>query len=258
MAFPTVPGKHGFEAIITAEDLLAHLREHGHLAEETPPPAVVMCYSRRLLRRVLANEGVRAMPWPGQGTLHVLERTGGSVAVVGDFGLGAPATAMVLEGLVACGVTDVVIVGGAGTLQPDCPLGSVVVCNRAIRDEGVSHHYVAPGKYALPSPELTRRLTEAIAAAGLPARSGTTWTTDAPYRETVEEVRQFQREGVITVEMEAAALFSVAQVRGVRAAAAFFVTDSLADLTWRPDFYAPELDTTMHNLLTTVVDVLAS
>ena len=33
-----------------------------------------------------------------------------------------------------------------------------------------------------------------------------TWTTDAPYRETVEEITRYRGEGILTVEMEAAAL----------------------------------------------------
>jgi uridine phosphorylase len=40
------------------------------------------------------------------------------------------------------------------------------------------------------------------------------------------------------VEMEAAALFAVAQYRQVEMAAAFVVSDSLADLVWEPQFHA--------------------
>jgi uridine phosphorylase len=49
---------------------------------------------------------------------------------------------------------------------------------------------------------------------------------DAPYRETVEEVRYYQGEGVLTAEMEAAALFAVAKARGVELACAFVISDS--------------------------------
>jgi purine-nucleoside phosphorylase len=41
--------------------------------------------------------------------------------------------------------------------------------------------------------------------------------------------------------MEAAALFAVAAYRGVEAAAVFTISDSLADLVWRPDFHHPEV-----------------
>ena len=46
-------------------------------------------------------------------------------------------------------------------------------------------------------------------------RQGTSWTIDAPYRETVAEIRRYRQEGVATVDMEASALFAVAAYRGV-------------------------------------------
>jgi uridine phosphorylase len=114
-----------------------------------------------------------------------------------------------------------------------------VLCERAIRDEGVSHHYLPPDKYVHPSPELSAELGAALGALA-DFRRGSTWTIDAPYRETVEELRRYRSEGVLTVEMEAAALAAVAQYRSVEFAAAFTVSDSLADLVWDPQFHHPE------------------
>jgi purine-nucleoside phosphorylase len=61
-----------------------------------------------------------------------------------------------------------------------------------------------------------------------------TWTIDAVYRETVEEALAYREEGVVTVEMEAAALFTIAEVRGVDIAALFVVSDHLlVESEWR-------------------------
>ncbi|HEX3960419.1 MAG TPA: hypothetical protein VHZ03_27910 [Trebonia sp.] len=87
--------------------------------------------------------------------------------------------------------------------------GEMVVCTGAIRDEGVSHHYAPAEKFAWPSGTLTRRLAQALAAGGTAPHSGLAWTIDAPYRETMAEARSYQAEGVVCVEMEAAALFTV-------------------------------------------------
>jgi purine-nucleoside phosphorylase len=54
-----------------------------------------------------------------------------------------------------------------------------------------------------------------------------TWTLDAIYRETLEEALAYREEGVVTVEMEAAALFTIAEVRGVEIASLFTVSDHL-------------------------------
>ena len=136
----------------------------------------------------------------------------------------------------ALGVREFLSIGTAGALQTSNQIGDLIICDRAIRDEGVSHHYVAPEKYSYPSPALTQRLHSALMEAGVQPTVGTTWTIDAPYRETVEEVRCYQREGVLTVEMEAAALFAVTQLRGVALASAFVISDSLAELVWKPHF----------------------
>jgi purine-nucleoside phosphorylase len=62
-----------------------------------------------------------------------------------------------------------------------------------------------------------------------------TWTLDAVYRETVEEALAYREEGVVTVEMEAAALFTIAEVLGVEIASLFTASDHLlAESEWRP------------------------
>jgi len=71
---------------------------------------------------------------------------------------------------------------------------------------------------------------------------GATWTIDTPYRETIDEVRHYRSEGVLTVEMEAAALFAVATVRGATAASAFVLSDLLGETEWTPEFSAENLN----------------
>ena len=60
---------------------------------------------------------------------------------------------------------------------------------------------------------------------------------DTPYRETVREVRRWRREGLLTVDMEAAALFSVARFRRASAASVFVISDQLDESGWRPRFH---------------------
>ena len=93
--------------------------------------------------------------------------------------------------------------------------------------------------------------------AGLTFRTGISWTIDAPYRETVAEARHYQAEGVLCVEMEAAALFAVAQVRGLALASAFVISDSPAEEVWRPGFGDPVVQACMRGLYQAAVAVLA-
>ena len=87
--------------------------------------------------------------------------------------------------------------------------------------------------------EIYNQAAEACAAEGVSARLGTAWTTDAVFRETREEVTHHQRDGVLAVEMECSALFTVGGFRGIEVAALLVVSDDLSSLTWHPGFKDP-------------------
>ena len=179
--------------------------------------------------------------------LHSLDETDDRIAVAGGFGIGAPGAIVVLEGLIVQGIRRFLSIGTAGSLQRHLAIGDIVVCDRAIRDEGTSHHYLPPDTYAHASPAATARLVDALQATGTPHSVGTSWTTDAPYRETIAEVQHYQAEGVLAVEMEAAALFAVAAYRGVEMGSLLTISDTLGDLKWDPHFRS---DTTRESLET--------
>ena len=162
--------------------------------------------------------------------------------------------ALVLERLGALGVSKVVSIGTAGSLQRHISIGHTVVCDRAVRDEGVSHHYLAPSQFAHAHPELTARLHAAMGQCTL----GASWTIDAPFRETVEEARHYQAAGILCVEMEAAALMAVAEVRDIQFATAFAISDSLAELQWNPQFRSPETNEGLQRLFRAAVATLTS
>ncbi len=250
-SYPNFANKHAEEAMFTPEDFIAYLRRAGGLAhdDDDPPGGIVLCYQRPLFNSILTTEGLE--PPARQGALHAMRRlpsTQGRVGVLGQFGIGAPAAAAALEELAALGTARFVSIGTAGSLQRDLRVGDLVLCEAAIRDEGVSHHYLPPARLAVPSAALTARLGAEIGAAGFDVRIGTSWTIDAPYRETVAEARHYQAENVLCVEMEAAALFAVGSFRGVEVASAFVISDSLAELVWDPQFHGPEVETGLTTL----------
>lgn len=258
-SYPNFAGKHAEEAIFGPADFVAYLRRIGALEALHAPPSVVLCYQRSLYDHVLRIEGLKR---PEQrGALHgilPLPSTAGRVGLLGQFGIGAPAAAAALEELTAMGTSAFVSVGTAGSLQRDLQAGDLVLCEAAIRDEGVSHHYLPAAKLAAAAPAMSAALGAALRQAGVTFRPGTSWTIDTPYRETVAEARRYQEEGVLCVEMEAAALFAVAEVRGVHVAAAFAISDSLADLAWNPQFHGPEVQAGLITLYEAALSVLSS
>jgi uridine phosphorylase len=234
--FPKLRNKHLHQPVCTPGQFLEFLRSAGRLTEDfAVPDGVILCFDRGLVERVTSTHRVTTVE-TGLGTFRYLDDTDGKVALYRVPGIGAPCAAAYLEELIAAGIRRYVIVGTAGSLLPHLDTGSVVICERAIRDEGVSHHYLEASRHAEASSAMLERLRRVAERLEVAHHVGESWTIDAPYMETREEVLYYQGEGVATVEMEAAALFAVAQVRSAEIGAIFAVSDSLADLTWKPRF----------------------
>ena len=121
---------------------------------------------------------------------------------------------------------------GVGALDDDLALGHPVVVSAAVRDEGTSYHYLPPSRLIEASPAIVAAVETVLKRAGVPFTTGTTWSTDAVYRETREKVSLRRAEGCITVEMEAAALLAVARFRGVGLGQILYAGDSLAGEVW--------------------------
>jgi len=223
------------ETLFTPQEALAQRFRRGRGPNFAPPQGVILCYQRRLLDTVKRRG--RAKKVAGfSAELYLLRETDDRVAVAGGFGVGAAAAVVLLEELGAFGVHKFISVGLAGGLQESLQAGDLVVCNRALRDEGPSRHYLPPSDDVLPSSTLNQSIQRALESLGHAYQVGATWTMDAPYRETRQAAERHRREGVKTVEMEAAALFAVGQQRGYHVACAFSVADALHDLQWRLDY----------------------
>jgi uridine phosphorylase len=262
--YPNYEGKHDHAALTEPAAFVRYWVEHGVLpADHRAPEGVVMLYQRSVLDGVRASAALSPFAPRGRRNtafldLHVFDVTGGAVGVIGGFGIGAPAAVATMESLAAIGVRSFIGIGTAGALQRGLDTGDVVVCDRAVRDEGVSHHYLPSARFADSSPALTARLLTALEAAGVAPTTGTAWTIDAPFRETVVEARHYADDGVAVVEMEAAALFTVGAVRGVEVASAFAISDSLADGEWVPQFGDPRLGDRLATMVTAAVAALSA
>jgi uridine phosphorylase len=231
LSFPNYPDKYKLESLLTADELVAYRARLGRMPR-VRPQGVLFCLERGLPRRMRWRIPVRragAM----NADIYEVKRSKGKVAVLTSFGGGSPMVMELAEELAVMGARRMILMTWGGTLQTDLRPGDIVVCDRAIRDEGASHHYLPPDKYVDADRWLVDQLVAAIRARGAFCTVGATWTTDAPYRETRQEVIQYQAEGVKTVEMESAGLFTVGQVRGVQTASVVIGMDSLASLKWQ-------------------------
>lgn len=241
MPYPNFPEKYAAKPLVTPRRFLDYARATGRLGEFTAPRGVLLVYQRSLMAELVRNHAAEILVQFGTYALWRLPATNSPVGLSGDFGIGGPIVSVIVEELVAMGVTHFFSFGLAGGLQPQGRIGDIVVCTEAIRDEGVSHHYLPPASEAKPSAQFTEAIAHALTRRGVSFKRGATWTIDTPYRETVDEVRHYRSKGVLTVEMEAAALFAVAEVRNVAAASAFVLSDLLGETEWTPEFSALQL-----------------
>jgi DeoD family purine-nucleoside phosphorylase len=152
----------------------------------------------------------------------------GGLMTVQSTGMGGPSAAIVVEELIDLGARVLLRIGTCGALTGDLELGGLLAVEAALTEDGTSRALGA-GRRAEPDAQLTRRLAER-------ATPATIVSTDVFYetREGIQE--RWVEEGALAVEMESAALFTVAARRdGVRAACLLAVTDKIAGERERMD-----------------------
>ena len=170
------------------------------------------------------------------GYLYTAAQKFGQFVVAGPL-MGAPAAAMFLETLIAWGVRRLVYFGWCGAIAPQVHIGDIIIPNGAVIDEGTSRHYHAElNQTVAPSPNITDTLKQVLHTQAQPFHDGLIWTTDALFRETPAKVTAFQKQGVLGVEMETSALFTVADYQKIEIGCILVVSDELATLQWQPGF----------------------
>jgi uridine phosphorylase len=255
---PNARGKHASESVYRPDDFVARLRENGW--DPGPiPDGVVFTYGGfdSLCAAQPDSYSMNPMLGPGPGRFFIPRATGGRVGVC-CMGIGAPAAVAQLEILISLGVRRFLSIGTAGGLGPAQAPGDVVLLTGAIRDEGTSYHYVSADADVSPDAALTEALADAIEQAGLPSSAGWTWTTDAPYRQSAGEIVEYRQRGVLTVEMEAAALFAVAGVRGVELASAVVLDAVFGDPVCPPQMDSATAFGRLYDVFLVAIELLAS
>lgn len=160
----------------------------------------------------------------------------GELLTIQSTGMGGPSAAIVVEELASLGLRRAIRVGTCGALDPALALGDVVVARETIATDGASRALGA-GERVGGAAALTAALE---AAANGAAHGGTIVTTDLFYEPEDARATRWAAAGAIAVEMEAAAVFRVAELRGVEAACVLAVSDLVHDSRERIDDEALE------------------
>ena len=143
---------------------------------------------------------------------------------------GGAASAALLELMIAKGAKKFVFFGTCGTLDKSVSSGNFIIPTSAYRDEGTSYHYIKSGDYV--DVITADKLSQIMQELKLPHKKAKTWTTDAVFRETKNNMQKRKNEGCLTVEMECASIMAVGQFRGVEVYQFLYAEDNLDSTEW--------------------------
>jgi uridine phosphorylase len=174
-------------------------------------------------------------------------------------GIGCPSATIAVEELAAVGVDTVIRVGTIGALQPDIAVGDMVVATGAAKDEGTSKRYESVSYPAVPDYDVLSALVDAAetteAGGDGTVHVGPIATDDAFYAETDAVVEDWEAAGLLAVEMEAAAVFSVARRKGLRSGAICTVDGNLVTGTQKGETDDEELPEAARNNVERAIDI---
>jgi hypothetical protein len=202
---------HDRPSVFRPENMLREARRQKGLSAEPVPPFCVLDPDGDIVRYVRKHRNAVCSPtWACYHTeMWEWDEMGTRFGIVGSA-VGGAFSVLIAEQLFVSGCDFLISVASAGQIIDIGPPPYHIVVERALRDEGTSYHYLPASTYAEADPELVALAKNCLARARGAVRIGATWTTDAPFRETAETIAARQRDGILAVEMEAAALYAFA------------------------------------------------
>ncbi len=239
--YPTSP------SVFQPKSLLREARRQKGLSTIDVPPVCILDPDGDIVRRLRSTGQARAFEdWPCYHTaLDTFALAGQTVGIIG-CAVGAPFAVLVAEELFASGCRLLLSVTSAGQIIPAGEPPYFIIIDRALRDEGTSYHYAAPSEFGEADPLLVTAAVKALKKGNLQAVVGSSWTTDAPFRETAEAIEFARSKGVMAVEMEAAALYTFARAAAVQILCIAHVTNTMGQSG--KDFEKGEADGTAEAL----------
>jgi uridine phosphorylase len=122
----------------------------------------------------------------------------------------------VVEELARVGAQILIRVGTTGALQPEIKMGDIVVATAAVRADGTSRCYVPLEFPAVADFDVTAALVEAARKLKQEVHFGPVLTSDVFYG-NLKNLRVWSRFNVLSVEMESSAIFTIANLKKLKA-----------------------------------------
>lgn len=206
------------------------------IIKKTPvPKACVITFFKEVINKKLESGVLEQIGISPSETVDIpvykIIYNGCPVGLVGGF-VGAAGSAALLEELIASGFEKFIVCGAAGVLKRGIQVGHLILPYSAVRDEGVSYHYIEPSREIECNPDAIMAIERVLNQEKVPFIKAKTWTTDAIFRETEAKIAKRVAEGCVTVEMEAAAFYAVSKFRNVLLGQILYGGDDLSGIEW--------------------------
>ena len=210
---------------------------YAHHPVEGFPETVVSIFSHHLFNRVVAFLGGEKIAethdvdgiWP----VYKVDYNGKEFAMYKGRS-GAPNCVGCFEDIIPMGAKRIILLGNCGVLDKSIEDCGIIIPTKAIRDEGTSYHYAPANDYIDVNEKYIPEFIQVLEEFGYPYVMGTTWTTDAFYRETRGKVAKRKEMGAVCVEMECSAMQAMCDFRGVEFFQFLYAGDNLDHSTWDP------------------------
>lgn len=147
-------------------------------------------------------------------------------------GISGPWISGDIEDLNVNGVDTFIIFGNCGVLDKTIEDCSIIIPNKAYRDEGTSYHYLPDSEYIMLDNKYKNLFEDILKEYKFKYREGATWTIDAFYRETKEKIQMYKNKGAICVEMEGASIGAVCKYKNLNYFTFYYAGDNLDSIEW--------------------------
>ena len=249
-------------AIIDPHDEYVYEMKTGVSPRHDYPKNCIICFQPEVIELARKKTGFKKIETLIDSDVFEFTDNDREIGII-RFGVGAPYSSLLIERLIARGFENFFVVGTAGSLLGSAKPGHTLLVNKAICGDGVSRHYKEgtdeESGYSYPDEKLTECLKKSLTDMGISFSEGTTWTTDAGYRETVEKVKGAIELGAVSVDMEASAILSICEFRKKRAAYVFSLSDSFTeDWEWNPHFHLDEIRIGLKTGVSAILETIKS
>lgn len=199
------------------------------------PKVAIACYAHTTFERIIREldaQIIAQSSWANGVSLIYKARYKNKDIAIFMLTVGAPMSAAMLEDVYQMGVETVIVFGTCGVLDGGIKDCSIIIPDRAVRDEGTSYHYAPASDEIIVNAGYFHELKSLLDELQVKYTVGKVWSTDAFYRETSDKAKRRKQEGCICVDMECSANAAVARFREKGLVQFFYAADNLDSEQW--------------------------